>query len=103
VAILDRTRSQPRKFSRLSPARLSALLGERGPSTPAEPAPEDTRPGAVPSDASPDDPTDPTDQESGHVAPLEDPVTGEPNGSAPPSDPQPPIAPPPSGPTGPAL
>jgi proteasome alpha subunit len=103
VAILDRTRSQPRKFSRLSPARLSALLGERGPSTPAEPAPEDTQPGAVPSDASPDDPTDPTDQESGHVAPLEDPVTGEPNGSARPSDPQPPIAPPPSGPTGPAL
>lgn len=103
VAILDRTRSQPRKFSRLSPARLRALLGERGPSTPDEPAPEDTQAGAAPSDATPDDPADPTDQESGHVAPLEDPVTGEPNDTVrdeatPPSDPEPPVAPPPSGP-----
>src|SRR4051794_8698217 len=30
VAVLDRTRTRPRKFSRLSPARLDALLGERG-------------------------------------------------------------------------
>jgi proteasome alpha subunit len=35
VAVLDRTRSQPRKFSRLMPARLEALLGDRGPATPA--------------------------------------------------------------------
>ncbi|GAA4364675.1 proteasome subunit alpha [Nocardioides caricicola] len=35
VAVLDRTRTQPRKFSRLSPARLQALLGERGASTSA--------------------------------------------------------------------
>jgi proteasome alpha subunit len=37
VAVLDRTRTQPRKFSRLRPARLGQLLGERGP---AEHAPE---------------------------------------------------------------
>ena len=35
VAVLDRRRTQPRKFSRVGPARLEALLGDRGPSTPA--------------------------------------------------------------------
>jgi proteasome alpha subunit len=35
VAVLDRTRSQPRKFLRLMPARLEGLLGDRGPTTPA--------------------------------------------------------------------
>jgi proteasome alpha subunit len=34
VAMLDRTRTQPRKFSRILPARLHQLLGERGPSEP---------------------------------------------------------------------
>src|SRR6478609_6472863 len=29
VAVLDRTRTQPRKFARIRPARLEALLGER--------------------------------------------------------------------------
>ena len=38
VAVLDRQRSQPRKFSRLMPARLEALLGDRGPTTPVPPA-----------------------------------------------------------------
>jgi proteasome alpha subunit len=38
VAALDRTRSQPRKFNRIRPARLSSLLADRGPATP--PAPE---------------------------------------------------------------
>ena len=37
VAVLDRTRSQPRKFLRLVPARLEALLGDRGPTTQAPP------------------------------------------------------------------
>ncbi|MCR1782833.1 proteasome subunit alpha [Nocardioides carbamazepini] len=37
VAVLDRTRSQPRKFRRILPARLAELLGDRGP---AETAPE---------------------------------------------------------------
>ena len=36
VAILDRTRTQPRKFSRFSPARLAAILGDRTPDAGAE-------------------------------------------------------------------
>jgi proteasome alpha subunit len=46
VAVLDRTRTQPRKFSRLRPARLAAMLGDRGPevSHPDEPAPADAPP-----------------------------------------------------------
>jgi proteasome alpha subunit len=56
VAVLDRTRTQPRKFLRLMPARIEALLGDRdpGPSTPGLSAP----------DASPDTPQseiDPSD------------------------------------------
>ena len=95
VAMLDRLRPQPRKFSRLSPDRLMALLGERGPSTTDEPDREDTQPGTASRGGVPDDPADPTDQTSGHVAPLEDPMTGEP---------APPVAPPPAeGPGGPAL
>jgi proteasome alpha subunit len=39
VAVLDRTRSQPRKFLRLVGARLDPLLGDRGPARAAEPAP----------------------------------------------------------------
>jgi proteasome alpha subunit len=34
VAVLDRTRTQPRKFMRLLPARLEVLLGDRGPASP---------------------------------------------------------------------
>src|SRR6476469_6056672 len=37
VAVLDRTRTQPRKFSRIRPARLADLLGDRGPVRHAEP------------------------------------------------------------------
>jgi proteasome alpha subunit len=95
VAILDRTRARPRKFVRLSPARLTGLLGERGPASPDEPMPEDTQPGAVSHVGNPDDPRDPTDQTSGHVAPLEDPVTGEPTSRGAEDEPEPPIAPPP--------
>ena len=35
VAVLDRTRTQPRKFRRLAPARLTPLLADRGPDRPA--------------------------------------------------------------------
>ncbi|MDH2415669.1 proteasome subunit alpha [Nocardioides sp. CER19] len=42
VAVLDRTRSQPRKFLRLVPARLEPLLGER--SLPPAEAPEEQAP-----------------------------------------------------------
>jgi proteasome alpha subunit len=70
VAVLDRTRTQPRKFLRLMPARLEALLGDRGPTTPASDAsmpsagPTGTPPGS-PADAAtgtpPESEIDPTD------------------------------------------
>ncbi|WP_418062984.1 proteasome subunit alpha [Pimelobacter simplex] len=81
VAVLDRTRTQPRKFRRLLPARLDEILGDRGPAEHAAPLPDDGAPGSGGSGATAsatDDPTDPTDQVSGGVAPLEDPGTGEP-------------------------
>ena len=96
VAVLDRTRTRPRKFARIGPFRIEALLGDRGPTTPMpDPPAEDATeqapgqatpqaPGPASSDASPDDPRDPTDQTSGDVPPLEDPV-----------NPEPPVAPPP--------
>jgi proteasome alpha subunit len=51
VAVLDRTRSQPRKFLRLGPARLEELLGDRGSATEATaetPASPDTPPAVEP-------------------------------------------------------
>ena len=53
VAVLDRTRTQPRKFSRLRPARLEELLGERGPAAHAaepasDPAPSTDEPPVAP-------------------------------------------------------
>jgi proteasome alpha subunit len=39
VAVLDRTRGQPRKFSRVRPARLEGLLGDRDPAPAAGPPP----------------------------------------------------------------
>jgi len=86
VAVLDRTRAQPRKFARILPVRLAALLGERGPATAGPPEVAGSDPGPASSDGSPDNPEDPTDQSSGHVNPLEDPVSGEPP-IAPPTDP----------------
>jgi len=80
VAVLDRTRTQPRKFARLVGQRLVRLLGERGP---GPEAPSDR----AAQEPVPDDPADPTDQVSGAVPPLENPVTGEPPVA-------PPIAPP---------
>lgn len=44
VAVLDRTRTQPRKFARIGPARLEELLGERGEAQAAPP--EDVSPPA---------------------------------------------------------
>ncbi len=79
VAVLDRTRTQTRKFVRLTPARLDVLLGERGPATPGERSSgEGRREGGGSTVPSVDDPADPTDQVSGGVAPLEHPTTGEP-------------------------
>jgi proteasome alpha subunit len=58
VAVLDRTRAQPRKFSRLGPARLASLLGDRGPATPAPAEPRDAPPSDEPSTEPSDPPTD---------------------------------------------
>jgi proteasome alpha subunit len=87
VAVLDRSRTQPRKFKRILARELGGLLGDRGPTEHAPPAPSDTDPRPASADPSVDNPEDPTDQVSGPVAPLEDPVSGEPPIA-------PPIAPP---------
>lgn len=99
VAVLDRTRTQPRKFRRIRPGTLDEMLGERGPETPAPSEPEDAEPGAAPSvPTGADDPLDPTDTISGDTPPLEDPVTGEPSTGEPrssePVRDEPPVAPP---------
>ncbi len=80
VAVLDRTRTQPRKFARIRPERIAGLLGERGPAEHAAPEPGPDTPSSVPPAGTPtsDDPADPTDQVSGNVPPLEDPGSGEP-------------------------
>src|SRR5918999_1010116 len=81
VAVLDRTRTQPRKFARIRPARLETVLGGRGPGEHAAPeAGTDSPSSAPPRNSAPttDDPADPTDQVSGAVPPLEDPDSGEP-------------------------
>lgn len=57
VAVLDRTRTQPRKFSRVRPARLEELLGERGPTAHApEPPVEPAGPAEPDSSSGSDDP-----------------------------------------------
>jgi proteasome alpha subunit len=99
VAVLDRTRAQPRKFLRLRETRLVRILGDRGTEEAATPAPEDALAGSGPHQSGQDDPADPTDQVSGAVPPLENPVTGEPPVAPPIS---PPIAPPVAPPTRPA-
>lgn len=95
VAVLDRTRPQPRKFARLRAARLDELLGDRGAPTSDAPDPEDALAGSGPRQSGHDDPSDPTDQVSGATPPLEDPVTGEPPAAPPVA---PPVAPPASPP-----
>jgi proteasome alpha subunit len=77
VAVLDRTRSQQRKFKRLTAGQLGRILGNGGSSEP--PGGDDSGGGPSTDPSGPDDPADPTDTASG-VPPLEDPVTGEPNG-----------------------
>ena len=83
VAVLDRTRVQQRKFKRLSAPHLLSIVGNGGSSDPASP-----EPGTSTDPSGPDDPADPTDTAGGAVAPLEDPVTGDPQ-----RDDEPPIAP----------
>ena len=91
VAVLDRTRTQPRKFLRLRESRLVEVLGRRGVEEPDAASPEDALAGSGPRHSGQDDPADPTDQVSGATPPLEDPITGGP-AVAPPV--APPLAPP---------
>jgi proteasome alpha subunit len=95
VAILERTRPQPRKFVRLRESRLVELLGERGAEQGDTPRADDTAGATPPTAPAVDDPADPTDQVSGGTPPLEHPVTGEPA--------QPPVAPPVAPPTAPPV
>jgi proteasome alpha subunit len=81
VAVLDRTRTQPRKFRRLTARALHDVLGPDAESV-SDAAGDDDTSVAGGGEAShepevPDDPADPTDTASS-VPPLEDPVTGEP-------------------------
>src|SRR5918995_1209234 len=74
---------------------VAGQLAERGAEEPATPAPEDAVAGSGPHQSGHDDPADPTDQVSGAVPPLENPVTGEPPVAPPMSPPvAPPVAPP---------
>ncbi len=98
VAALDRTRSQPRKFLRLREARLSEILATRGAGDTA-PAAEDAVAASGAHHSGQDDPADPTDQVSGAIAPLEDPVTGEPPVAPPVAPPVTPPSPQPPAPT----
>ncbi|MDZ5662064.1 proteasome subunit alpha [Nocardioides sp. S-58] len=98
VAVLDRTRTRPRKFVRLRATRLAEVLQGRGAERVAPETAEDALAGSGPRQSGQDDPADPTDQVSGATPPLEDPVTGEP--ATPPV--APPVAPPVSPPTRPA-
>ncbi len=52
VAVLDRTRVQPRKFARILGARLVTLLGDRGPEEPAEDDVVSPEPDAEPAESS---------------------------------------------------
>ncbi len=85
VAILDRGRTQIRKFKRLHASQLNDILGADAPSDDSSPAG-----GASSTPPAQEDISDPTDMAS-NVPPLEDPVTGEPPVAPPVS---PPVAPP---------
>jgi proteasome alpha subunit len=89
VAVLDRTRSQQRKFKRLTAGQLARILGD-GTGGDSSPSSDGTGGGIRSTDPSgPDNPADPTDTAGGSVPPLENPVTGEPDHPD-----EPPIAPP---------
>jgi proteasome alpha subunit len=78
VAVLDRTRSQQRKFKRLTAGQLARILGD-GTGDDSSPGDDGTGGGSPSTDPSgPDNPVDPTDTAGGSVPPLENPVTGEP-------------------------
>src|SRR6185436_11562707 len=76
VAVLDRTRTQQRKFKRLAAGQLTRILGNGGPADGPD-GDEPSGPGPSTDPSGPDDPADPTDT-AGDLPPLENPLTGEP-------------------------
>jgi proteasome alpha subunit len=58
VAVLDRTRNLPRKFTRIRPERVAELLGDRGPAQP-NPEPETPAPGDASADGDGEPPVAP--------------------------------------------
>ena len=84
VAVLDRTRAQPRKFSRIGRAgsRRCSVTAVPTTSNPVEEGAEHP-PGTAATDADPDDPKDPTDQVSGDAPPLPGPGPGRPPAGGP--------------------
>ena len=73
VAVLDRTRSQPRKFSRLRETRLEQILGAAGsPASSAEPPAESPAPAEGPVDPAPPAPAEeaPGDQDPPVAPPI---------------------------------
>ena len=81
VAVLDRTRTQQRKFKRLTAEQLSGILGNGGGPVSPDAGPHsgggDGTLGGATDPSGADDPADPTDTVT-DVPPLEDPVSGEP-------------------------
>jgi proteasome alpha subunit len=70
VAVLDRTRTRSRKFSRLRPTRLAELLSDRGPvSPPADAHPDATDSASVP-DPAPQESSTPPDNEPPVAPPV---------------------------------
>ena len=90
AAVLDRSRTQKRKFRRLSAEHLVTILGERARPEGEKGAAADAYAGASTDPSGADDPGDPTDTVSSQD-PLENPLTGEPSGG---SSGGPPVAPP---------
>ena len=83
VALLDRSRSQPRKFVRIVGTRLVELLGDRGPEEPAEDesiildaAPPSSE--APSEEAASGEPQEPPGQPEGDVGPEEEPPVAPP-------------------------
>jgi proteasome alpha subunit len=82
VAVLDRTRNQPRKFARLVGARLERLLGGRGPAQPAGDQPAQDQPAQ----------DQPAQDQPAQDQPAQDRTAEPPADQA--SDDEPPVAPP---------
>jgi proteasome alpha subunit len=84
VAVLDRTRTQVRKFKRISDETLARILSESRPDTsPSEPTPhteasETVNGGTYESDSSSDGAQAAPDEDDAPIAPPEDPDTDRP-------------------------